>query len=62
MENPSFSVSGNVGRMNFTFIVEDSTEDDFGQWAKDEETSGQGYFDDEKNHVSGQGTRLPSKF
>ena len=44
MENPSLRVSGNVGSMNRTFIVEEyAAEDNFGQWAKDEVTGEQGY-------------------
>ena len=32
-----------------TFIVEDFTEDEFGQWATDEVTGAQGYIDDERS-------------
>ena len=38
--------------MNRTFVVEDSAEDEFGQWAKDEVTGEQGSIDD------GHGTTL----
>ena len=46
MENPSLRVSGHVSSMNRTFIVEDTAEDEFGQWAKDEVTGEQGYVDE----------------
>ena len=49
MENPSLRVSGHVKSMNRTFIVGDYAEDEFGQWAKDEVTSEQGYVDDERS-------------
>ena len=49
MENPSLRVSGHVSSMNRTFIVEDCTEDDRGQWAKDEVTGKQGYVHDERS-------------
>ena len=38
MENPSIPVSGHGSSMNRTFIVEDCSEDDNGQWATDEVT------------------------
>ena len=49
MENPSLRVSGHVSSMNRTFIVEDYTEDDPGQWAKDEVTGKQGYVHGERS-------------
>ena len=49
MENPSLRVSGYSGSSNRTFIVEDFSEDDSGQWATDEITGEQGYIDDEKS-------------
>ena len=48
MENPSLRASGHGGSMNRTFIVEDCSEDDFGQWATDEVTGEQRYVDDGK--------------
>ena len=36
MENPSLQTSGYDGNLNRTFIVEDLSEDEFGQWATDE--------------------------
>ena len=47
MENHSIAVSGHGSSMNRTFIVEDCSEDDNGQWATDEVTGEQGYVDDE---------------
>ena len=47
-ENPSLHVSEHGGSLNRTFVAEDCSEDDFGQWATDEITPEQGYIDDEK--------------
>ena len=49
MENPSLRVSGHGNSMNRTFIVEECAEDEFGQWAIDGVTGGQGYFDAERS-------------
>ena len=49
IENPSLRVSGHVSSMNRTFILEDYAEDDFGQFAKKDETGEQGYVDDERS-------------
>ena len=49
MEKLSLHVSGHVSSMNRTFIVEDYTEDDPGQWAKDEVTGKQGYVHGERS-------------
>ena len=49
MENPSLRVNGHGGSLNRPFIVEDCSEDDFGQWATDEMTDEHGYIDDEKS-------------
>ena len=47
MENFSLRVSGHGGSLNRTLIVEDCSEDDFGQRATDEATGEQGCVDDE---------------
>ena len=49
MENLSLRVSGHCGCFNRTFIVEECSEDDFGQWATDEITAEQGHIDDERS-------------
>ena len=49
MGNPSLRVSGHVNSMNRSFIVEDYTEDEFGEWAKDEVTDERDYVDDERS-------------
>ena len=49
MENPSLRVSGHGGSLNRTFIAEDCSADDFGQWAMDEVSGEQDYVDDEKS-------------
>ena len=49
MENPTLRVNKHSGSTSRTFIVEDSTEDEFGQWATDEVTVEQGYIDDERS-------------
>ena len=47
MENPSLRVNRYGGQTGRKFIVENVIEDEFGQWATDEETGEQGYVDDE---------------
>ena len=47
MENPSLRASGHGASMSRTFIIEDYSEDEYGQWATDEVTGEQGYIDDE---------------
>ena len=47
MENPSLRVKKYGSHKSRTFIIEDFFEDEFGQWALDEETGDQGYDDDE---------------
>ena len=47
MENPSLRVSGHGGSTSRTFVVEDYTEDQYGQWALYEGTREQSYIDDE---------------
>ena len=49
MENPTLRVSGHGGSLNRTFVVEEYSEDDFGQWTTDEVTGEQGYVHDEKS-------------
>ena len=49
MEKPSLRVSGHGGSLNRTFIVEDCSEDDIGQWAPDEVTGEQAYVDHKKS-------------
>ena len=49
MENRPLRVSGHINSMNRTCIVEDYTEDEFGQWAKDEVTGEQDCVDDERS-------------
>ena len=49
MENPSLRLSRH-GSTSRTFIVEDFTEDELGQWATDEVTGEQGYVDDEGSY------------
>ena len=51
MENPPLRVSGHGGSTNRTFIVEDSVEDEFGQWATDEVTGERCYTDDERSQT-----------
>ena len=48
LENPLFRASGHGGSTSRTFIVEDYSEDEYGQWATDEVTDEQGYIDDAK--------------
>ena len=48
-ENPPLRVSGHGGSFNRTFIMEECSEDDFGQWATDEITFEQSHVDDEKS-------------
>ena len=47
MENCSPRVNRYGGSISKTFIVEDFSEDEFGQWATDEVTGEEGYIDDE---------------
>ena len=49
MENPSLRVSGHGGSSNRTFLVEDCSEDDIGQWAPDEVTGEHAYVDHKKS-------------
>ena len=49
MDNPSLRVNRHGGSTSKTFIVEDYTEDEFGQWATDKVTGEQGYIDDERS-------------
>ena len=45
----SKGVNGHCGSTSRTFIVEDYSEDEYGQWAMDEVTGEQGYIDDERS-------------
>ena len=49
MEKPSLRVSGHGGSLNRTFIVEDCSEGDIGQWTPDEITGEQAYVDHKKS-------------
>ena len=49
IENPSLRVSGYGNDRNRSFLVGESAEDEYGQWATDEITGEQGYVDDERS-------------
>ena len=48
-EKSSLRANKHGGSTSRTFIVENYTEDEFGQWATDEVTGEQGYIDDERS-------------
>ena len=48
MKNPSLRPSEHGGSTSRTFIVEDYSEDEYGQWATDEAIGEQDYVDDER--------------
>ena len=48
MDNFSLSVNKHSGSTSRTFIVEDYSEDEYGQWATGEVTGEQGNIDDER--------------
>ena len=48
MENPPLRPSEHGGSTSKTFIIEDSSEDEDGQWATDDAIGEQDYVDDER--------------
>ena len=48
MENPSLRPSEHGGSTSRTFIVEEYSEDEYGQWATDEAIGEQDYVDNER--------------